>query len=83
MKITFSDQHAETLTGVNFAAEVDGQAFLCIVSDEALQDINPSNALAQKLVQYSSNVHRIRDIAKKKILAGQTSPIQIFSADVV
>lgn len=84
MQISFSGKYAvnsETF-GINFEAVVDGSSVVCMVSTEALQDIDPSSALCAVRDQFISNRSAFERIAEKKIRDGQPAPIAITSADV-
>lgn len=84
MNIVFSGKYATNSQtfGINFEAVVDGQQFICVVSREALQDINPNNSDHQAEQQFISNRSAFERIAEMKIRAGETSPITINSSDV-
>ncbi|MFJ5239679.1 DUF1488 family protein [Pseudomonas neuropathica] len=82
MKIKFPNHFTATLEGVSFLAKVDGQNFTCIVSTEALQDINPSRAGDSREQQYLDNRYNLEAIATKKIMGGDSSPIYIRTLDL-
>jgi hypothetical protein len=85
LKISFSGryaQNAETF-GINFQALVDGKTYVCIVSQEALQDVDAAQALGSAEDQFLANRSRFEAIAERKIRAGATSPVHINSADVL
>ncbi|MBP6582939.1 MAG: DUF1488 family protein [Chromatiaceae bacterium] len=84
MNITFSGNYAinPTTFGINFEANVDGNRFVCMVSTDALQDIDPSNAQDSAEQQFIANQASFDAIAETKIRAGATSPIAINSSDV-
>lgn len=84
MQVSFSGKHAnnpETF-GINFEAIVDGSIVVCMVSAEALRDIDPSNAGGGVQDQFISKRSLFERIAEQKIRAGQPAPIRITSADV-
>ena len=84
MQVSFSGKHAinhETF-GINFEAIVDGASIACMVSTEALQDIDPRYALGNAEDQFVANRSSFERIAERKIRAGDSSPITITSADV-
>ena len=84
MQVSFSGKYAvnsETF-GINFEAIVDGSSVVCMVSTEALQDIDPSNALSTAQDQFTSNRLAFERIAEKKIRDGQPAPIVITRADI-
>lgn len=84
MDITFSSKYAinPVTFGINFEATVDGHSVVCIISTEALQDIDPSNAQDSAKQQFLANRSRFEAIAEKKIRAGAVSPVAIDSSDV-
>ena len=84
MSITFSGKYAVNpqTFGINFEAIVNGQKVICSVSNEALQDIDPSNAHNTAEQQFLANQPRFEAIAEGKIRASATSPIVITSSDV-
>ena len=84
MNITFSGKHGinPKTFGINFEATVDGKSFVCSVSTEALQDIDPSNAHNTPQQQFLANQVSFQAIAEKKIRAGEASPVVINSSDV-
>lgn len=84
MQILFSDQYAinPQAFGINFEAIVDGSSVICMISTEALQDIDPSNAQRNAQDQFTSNRSAFEQIAEKKIRDKQLAPIVITSTDV-
>jgi hypothetical protein len=84
MNITFSGNYAidPTTFGINFEANLDGNNFVCTVSTEALQDIDPNNAKNSAEQQFVATQASFEAIAETKIRAGATSPIAINSSDV-
>ncbi|WP_312368040.1 DUF1488 family protein [Stenotrophomonas sp.] len=85
MQISFSGKYAldPATFGINFEAIVDGSIVVCKVSTEALQDINPSDALGTAQDQFTSNRSAFERIAKEKIRNGKQAPIVITRADVL
>lgn len=85
MQISFSGQYAinPQTFGINFEAIVDGSSVICMISTEALQDIDPSNAQGNAQDQFTSNRSAFERIAEKKIRDKQPAPIVITSADVL
>jgi hypothetical protein len=84
MKITFGDKYAlssETF-GINFEAFLDGHRILCLVSTEALQDLDPSNITASPEVQFLAHRSQLQSIAESKIRAALPTRVAINSADV-
>jgi len=73
MSITFPDGHAtnaETF-GINFPIDNDGERIICLVTTDALQDVNPSNAMDNTENQFNDNIGRFQSIAEEKILNGE------------
>lgn len=72
-------------TEINFHAMVDGKSITCIVTFEALEDINPDVKSDDGMLQYINNEAKIKAIAEKKIRNGQVSSnkVVIYSADVI
>jgi hypothetical protein len=72
-------------TEINFVATVDGKSITCIVTFEALEDINPNAKSDDGMLQYINNEDKIKAIAEKKIRNGQLSSnkVVIYSADVI
>lgn len=86
MDIQFSGKCAidhETF-GVSFEAFVDGAQVRCRVDTDALQDINPSNAMDDPMSQFISNRFTFEEIARELILSGRLQNGQVFitGADV-
>lgn len=70
--------------GINFQAEVDGQSVTCVVSQEALQDIDPSRRMDTVEQQYKDNQSQLELIARRKIENGEVvdSKIFIYNSDL-
>jgi hypothetical protein len=86
MAVTFSSKwsiNPETF-GVNFEAFQGTDRIICNVSQEALQDIQPSNALAKPQEQFFANQMAFQAIAEQLILAGdyKDGVLNIFSRHV-
>ena len=86
MNISFPDRHAIDTDTFNFVfpAIVDGEQIRCMVTREALQDINPSCAADSSESQFETNKFHLQTIAKEKILAGEIKDgiVTIASPDV-
>ena len=84
MNITFSGKYTvnHQTFGINFEAIVDGLQVVCLVSTDALQDIDPSSAHNTVVQQFLANQSSFEAIAKMKIRAGSTRPVVITSSDV-
>jgi hypothetical protein len=83
MIIQFPDIHApdpETF-GIAFPADVDGQRIRCVITIEALQDLDPSNAMDTAENQYEFNKAQIQSIAEEKIRNGQIQNGQLLITD--
>jgi len=84
MEITFSGKHSmnpETF-GISFEALLDGHRINCLVTQEALQDIDPENANDSPENQFSANRYKLEAIADAKIRAALPTRININKADV-
>ena len=86
MNIEFSGKWAidPDTFGVVFEAIVDGTSIRCRVSTEALQDIDPSNALSSPQEQFQANQLSFQEIAETLINDGRLSKNELFitSADL-
>lgn len=86
MNIEFSGNWAPNPVtfGINFDATVDGAKVLCIVGTEALQDIDPLNAMSEPSEQFNANKYLFQEIAKGLILEGKVQNGQLFisSSDI-
>lgn len=87
MNIDFSGKWAtdHNTFGVIFEATVDGTPVSCHVSTDALQDIDPSNALSSPQDQFQSNQFSFQEIAEALINNGRLSNGKLFitSADFI
>lgn len=87
MRISFSGKYAENVEtfGVDFEALIDGRRVVCVVSSEALDDVNPSGRFNDALAKYQHNKYRLEEVARKKILAGYEfeGKVYINQEDVV
>lgn len=84
MEISFTGKYAvnsETF-GISFEARLDGHRIYCLVSQEALQDIDPANSADSVEQQFLANRHKLEHLADRKIRAALPSSININSADV-
>lgn len=80
MSVEFSGKSAfnhETF-GITFEAIVDGNRVLCQINMEALQDIDPSNAMNEPMEQFKANEYLFQEIAEALILGGKVQNGQIF-----
>jgi len=86
MNIQFPNIHAvDPITfGISFPADVDGKKICCLVTIEALQDINPSRATDDAETQFTMNKYKFQKIAEAKIKLGemQKGNVIITSVDV-
>ncbi|MBY7669228.1 DUF1488 family protein [Vibrio anguillarum] len=64
--------------GINFQAKLDGQPIVCVVSTEALQDINPNTRARPVTSQYLDNKSKLEAIATRKIQNGQVENGKVF-----
>jgi hypothetical protein len=86
MNIKFTGIHAPNENfGINFQAKVDGQSISCVVSTDALEDINPNGRMDGAAQQYSDNQSQLESIARQKIQKGEieNGRILINQADVL
>ncbi len=73
MSIEFPDEYAidpETF-GIIFPIDCDGERLICLVTTDALQDINPGNATDTPENQFNDNKYRFQAIAQEKIKNGE------------
>ena len=80
MIITFPDQsnmNSETF-GINFPAIVDGERVICVLSTEALQDINPQARGDSTNQQFEANRAAFEAIAERLIRDGKVVNGRVF-----
>lgn len=84
MTITFACAYSidSSTFGIRFEATVDEERFVCTVSTEALQDVDPTNVQATPEAQFLANRSTFERIAEQKIRDGAKSPVAITSTDV-
>tara|TARA_R110001583_G_scaffold53742_1_gene165369 strand:- start:412 stop:672 length:261 start_codon:yes stop_codon:yes gene_type:complete len=86
MNIEFKDDIflGET-TEINLPIMVNGNQVICIVTFEALEDINPETQADEPMQQYLANEEKIKSIAERKIKSGHivANKMVIYSADVL
>ncbi len=86
MNIQFPNEHSvdPDTFDISFPADVDGNRIRCLVTREALQDINPSRATGSAETQFKTNRYQLQQFAEGKIRAGevQNGKVVITSADV-
>ncbi|WP_426803949.1 DUF1488 family protein [Stenotrophomonas sp. SrG] len=87
MAVTFSGKWATNPVtfGVNFEARNDKNRIICMVSTEALQDIQPANASDTAEEQFLANQLSLQSIAEDLINAGEDKDgvLQIHSRHVL
>lgn len=72
MEILFTGLYGSYgVLGVSFQAKVNGNNVACIISIEALDDIDPQNGLETPVDKYLSSRTRFEDIARQKIQQGE------------
>ena len=85
MNIEFKDDIflGET-TEINLPIMVNGDQVICIVTFEALEDINSDTQEDEPMQQYLVNEAKIKSIAERKIKSGHivSNKMVIYSADV-
>ncbi|HIF5585129.1 DUF1488 family protein [Vibrio alginolyticus] len=64
--------------GISFQAKVDGEQVVCVVSTEALQDINPNARMDPIAKQYLDNKYQFEAIATEKIQNGHVENGKLF-----
>jgi len=87
MNIEFPDLHAidpDTFE-ISFPADAGGNRMQCLVTTEALQDINASGAMNTPETQFQENKYQIQEIAETKIRDNdiQNNKVVITSSDVI
>lgn len=86
MNIEFTGSYTKNENfGINFQAKVDGQSVSCVVSTEALQDINLNGRMDAVEKQYQDNQYQLESIVRGKILSGEVVDSKVFinQSDVV
>ena len=68
--------------GITFYARTGESTIACSISNEALQDINPSTANCGPEAQFLANRTAFQEIASQRISIGEKPPIKITSNDV-
>lgn len=68
--------------GINFIVELNNKEYGCLVSQEALQDIDPINRMENIEKQFISNRNILEDIAIDMILNQKKDKIYITSSDI-
>lgn len=64
--------------GVSFQAKVNDENLPCVISIEALDDIDPSNRFDDTLEKFLTNRAQFEDIARSKILNGEIVDGKVF-----
>lgn len=87
MNIVFNEKYAENpeTFGVNFQAVVDGEPVVCVVTLEALNDIDPPGRFDGAVSKYQNNRVKLENVARSKILKGcvKDAKVYINQSDVV
>jgi len=78
----FDDYVNCDMVGISFEGVVDNSRVVCIVSIEALQDIEPRNNQGSTEARFVANRTFFEQIAEQKIRMREARPIRITSADV-
>jgi hypothetical protein len=70
--------------GIAFPADVDGMRVRCLVTQEALQEIDPSRAMESSVAQFEANKFQIQEIAEEKIREGkiESNVVLITQSDI-
>ncbi|MDD5599554.1 MAG: DUF1488 family protein [Victivallaceae bacterium] len=86
MNIKFTGVYAKNEDcGINFQAKVDGQPVVCVVTAEALYDMNSNGCMNDVARKYQDNQTQLKSIARRKILNGEVvdSKVLIGQSDIV
>jgi len=75
MSIECPDIHATDpdTFGITFPIDLDGERIICLVTTDALQDINPSSATDTTENQFNDNKYSFQSIAEEKIKNGEVN----------
>lgn len=79
MTITFTGKVAQSMSGVRFQAEVNGDPRPCEVSHEVLQD-RFAGVGNDPIQVFESNRHEIEQVARKLILAGVSGTVFVHNS---
>ena len=73
MAVTFSGKWAKNpdTFGINFEAHKDTDRIVCVISTDALQDIQPNNATDSVEQQFLANQYEFQAIAARLIQSGK------------
>lgn len=86
MKLEFVGPASLLETGdISYPAIVDGKAFKCSFSYEALQDLDPEGIEKNALQLFKTHQLKLLSIAEQKILNGHTvdGAVHLFSHDLI
>ncbi|QWE30367.1 DUF1488 family protein [Polynucleobacter sp. Adler-ghost] len=86
MKLEFVGPASLLKTGdISYPAILDGKAFKCSFSYEALQDLDPEGVEKNTLQLFKTHQLKLLSIAEQKILNGHTvdGAVHLFSHDLI
>lgn len=86
MKLEFVGPASLLETGdISYPAILDGKAFKCSFSYEALQDLDPESVEKNALQLFKTHQLKLLSIAEQKILNGHTvdGAVHLFSHDLI
>lgn len=86
MNIEFTGAYAPNEDfGISFQAKVDGENLPCVISSEALDDIDPDNRFDDAEQKFLNNQSQFESIAQEKILKGEVvgGKVYINQSDVL
>ena len=86
MKLEFVGPASLLKTGdISYPAILDGKAFKCSFSYEALQDLDPEGVEKNALQLFKTHQLKLLSIAEQKILNGHTvdGAVHLFSHDLI
>lgn len=79
MDIEFTGAYAPNENfGISFQAKVNGGNVPCVISIEALDDIDPSNRFDDASEKFLNNRSQFESIARTKILNGEIANGKVF-----
>lgn len=86
MNIEFAGVYAPNEDfGIGFQAKVNGENVSCVISSEALDDIDPDNRFDEATQKFLNNQSQFESIAQEKILKGEVvgGKVYINQSDVL
>ncbi|WP_144409233.1 DUF1488 family protein [Pseudoxanthomonas suwonensis] len=77
MNAIFTGKGTETLEGYSFQVRFLGREIACLVSSEALQDIDPENRFNSAEQQFLANQRHFVDQAERTIIAAIPAAVRV------